>query len=398
MVDVYEQWFELADRLQEDPNLIPSPPLYHYDMEALYAAIMDRLAQRLPDGSESPFSSMAPTTAHGILADNMAYYMMPLGRELNLVPDSMLLKWLRVLGAQTRNSEYPIINLRFTRHRSAVSASIAAEVPAGTEIRSRIDSELVAVTRQYLKIDGSATEGTVEARLSRRGRLGDLKIGEFSVMPRSLSGIEQVSNDGLIISSGAEAETLVDAVLRTRDGMRTGTNGGQPSFGRCVTDRDYHYWATQAGAKKVNVVRGVQYGAAGYYPDLITVICYPESAVPQVKAHLLPMGGDRCDVVPAEVVPIDGSITMGCAPEIGAVEAFNLAAIAIRDAVNPPHGLWADPAFVRTMSTAIEAVDRVYSVPTAVLKRADDNTPLADVVISPWTLFEVQGSLTVALA
>jgi hypothetical protein len=50
------------------------------------------------------------------------------------------------------------------------------------------------------------------------------------------------------------------------------------------------------------------------------------------------------------------------------------------------------------MSTAIEAVDRVYSVPTAVLKRADDNTPLADVVISPWTLFEVQGSLTVALA
>ena len=394
----YDQWFELAERLQEDPTLIPSPVLYRYDMERLYAAIMDRMAQPLPDGSESPFSSMAPTTAHSILADNLAYYMLPLGRELNLVPDAMLLKWFRILGAQLRVAEYPVINLRFTRHRSAIAAGIAAEVPVGTEIRSRFDPDLVAITRQYLKIDGLDSEGFVEARLNRRGKLNELKIGEFSVMPRSLSGIELVSNDGLIISEGAEAETLVQAVKRIRDGIRTGTSGGQPSSGRCVTDRDYHYWATQAGATKVNVVRGVQYGTPGYYPDLITVVCYPEAAVAQVKANLLPMGGDRCDVVPAEVVPIDGTITMGCAPEIGPVEAFNLAAIAIRDAVNPPYGVWADHNFVKTMSTAIEAVDRVYSVPTAVLKRADDNTPLDDVKISPWTLFEVQGSLVVSLA
>lgn len=396
----FDQYLELAARLAQEERLIPSPNLYDVSMEDLYAAFMNRLAQPLPDGSESPFSSQAPTTAHAILAANLTYFLLPFGRELNLVPDKMLLEWLRCLGAEVHSAQFPIIQLVFTRHRSAIAANIPATVPAGTEITSNINNTLVAVTQEPLRIEGTAVTAQVPARLNVRGAIQTLKVGEFSVLPRSLNGIEAVRNDGTILNPGMESETLSDAVERVRNGIRTGSNGGI-IYGRCVTDRDYLYWAEVAGAEKVTVVRGVNYAPGGglnpgYYPDLLTIAIYPESRVEAVSNALQPIAGGRYDMVPAHVVPINGALTLRCAPTVSQRDARNLAAIAIRDQVNPPHGYWGDTNYAKTVAAAVENMDQVYAVEPN-LKHAETGVPLSELDVHPWTLFEIQGSLNVEL-
>lgn len=402
---MYEEFFKLAARLQVDPGLIPAPDLYNYSTEEIYATVMERLAQPLPTGQPSPFTSKAPTTAHAVLASNLAYMQSILGRELNLVPDRLLLTWFQILGASLQSAEFPVINLTFRRTRAAIVNAIDVTISPGIEIRSTEDSNLAAITQVKAVISGADEEVTIPARLNQPGSMTTIRPGEFSILPRSLSYIETVYNDGTVVNEGRSAESLSEAVLRIREGVRTGSLGrdnglltsGESFSGRCVTDRDYAYWATRAGATKVNVIRGSQPNVAGYFPDLVSLACYPESSVALVKSLLNPIAGGQFQVVPAEIIPVGGTVSLRASSNMSQFEAFNIVATAIQAGVNPPFGKWGDQDFDRTLATAIEDKYRILAVPQTALIDTRSGKPLSETKISEWSLLEVQGSLVVEM-
>ena len=210
----YDRHYELQSVLSQESSLIPAPDLYNTDIELLYAAMQDRLAQDLPDGSPSPFSAQNPGTETSILIGTQLYINSLIGHEINLIPDRTWVHLNRLIGIEFKQPQYPIIGLVFTVNPQAVLRGISVEVPMGTEVRSSVDNTLSAITLAPAVFVGSQTTITVPARLNRLGTIPQLRPGEFSVLPQLLSFIDSVSNPGTTISPGSEYETLPQAMLR----------------------------------------------------------------------------------------------------------------------------------------------------------------------------------------
>jgi hypothetical protein len=391
---MYSQHYALIDRLQQDSRLIASPDLYPFDDQKIYAAMLDILAQPLPNGEESPFSSKAPTSGHAILMGAVAYYQSVLAHEFNLIPDRAWVLILQLLGAELSLGSYPVVNVVFTGEPGAV-------VPIGVEVRSQYNPQLSIYTVAQGTID---TSGSVKipARLNQIGKLPAVRLREFMLLPRSLSRVQSAYNDGTVIAEGRAPETIAEAVLRVREGIRTGSLGREPDNtnseefqGRCVSDRDYYYWAKRCGATKANVLKGVQYGAEGVFGDLVTVVVYPPAARDLVMARMLPMTLHRFDVRPAEIIPLDGKIQVRVQPNLSDSQVFNLVAAAIQAQINPPNGIWGDSNFEQTLAVALEKVNGIYAVPSMILKHVETGQGLAELEVKPWNLFEIRGSLQV---
>ena len=312
--------------LELEPKLIPCPPLYDFNAAKIYAALMDRLAQPLPDGRESPFSSANPTSAHGILMSVILYCQELISHEFNLTPDRTWVQLFRMLGMELLPAEYPIILLTFYKSQDAIYNGITAQIPIGTEIRSPM-SGLSAFTSEYAEIVGEQKSVDVIARLNRLGKIpSDIRIGEFMELPRFLSFIERVSNEGTIIWEGRDAETIPEAMLRCR---QLGQRGE-----RCDTPRSYFEIAIIAGAKKVNILPGIQVNTDGKYGDLVTVVIYPPEMAIIVATELedrIPLG-TLADVRGAEVIPVTGEVSIRIASYVE--DPFNLAAAAIANEIN----------------------------------------------------------------
>lgn len=396
---MYEQHFRLNEYLDQDASLIQARRLYSLDEAALYSAIMNRLAQPLPNGEESPFSSMAPTTGHAILTSAMAYHQSVLAEEFNHVPDRVWVSLLRLMGTQMSIAQYPVINQVFRRAPEALQAGIPAIIPLNLEVRSQYDPTLSAYTTLATSMEGTAAadeteqEGihfvNVPCRLNRIGVLPNLRLREFTVLPRSLPFVSEAFNDGRIINPGRDAETLVEAVLRAREDFRTGL--------RCVTARDYEVAAKLVGAQKVRVMVGVNPGVEGYFGSLTSVVVYPPDITPAVDAILEErvLKNRQLLTIPAEIIPVDGVIKPRVVPNLSNLEVFNLVATAIATEVNPPHGNWGDANFSQTVAIACERQTGIFGVPEINLRHATTGESLESLVIQSWQLLEIQNTLQV---
>lgn len=385
----YSGHYDLNEALQLEPTVLPAPTLYPFDKERIFAAILDRLAQPLDGGTESPFSSRNPLSAHAQLMSALLYLQDLLGHEINLVPDSLWVRWFRLLGVEIGLAERPIINLVFTRSQDAIASNIFAKIPLGTEIRSNLNPDLVATTLYDLTIDADSITGTVPARLNETGKISpEIRPGEFSIMPELLNWIDSTSNDTQVLFEGRDEETLPEAMLRARQEFQTGW--------RLDTPRDYYRTVLSLGAKKVAVLPRIRKGAKIEYSNLITVVVYPGNMASLVKDALL----DRVpacltlDVVAPDIIPIDGEIDVRIIPTLSNDQAFNIAATAIQQNVNPPFGVWGDLTFGATLATALENQPKsIYAVPNMRLKHADTDVPIERLDIKPWSLLEIQSTL-----
>lgn len=396
---MYEQYFRLSEYLGRDASLIQSRRLYSLDENALYSAIMDRLAQPLPNGEESPFSSRSPTTAHAILTGGMAYQQSVLAEEFNHVPDRTLVLMLRLLGTRMSIAEYPVINQVFRRAPESLLVGIPAIIPLNLEVRSRYDPTLSVYTTLSASMEGTAGVDEVEregvhfvsvpCRVSQIGALPNIRLREFTVLPRSLPFVSESFNDGRIVNPGRNAETLVEAVLRSREDFRTGL--------RCVTARDYEFAANLVGAQKVRVMVGVSPGTAGYFGSLTSVVVYPPDITPSVDAILAErvLASRQISTLPADIIPIDGVIKPRVVPNLSNLEVFNLVATAIATEVNPPYGNWGDSNFAQTVAIACERQVGIFGVPEINLRHAITGAPLESLDIQPWQLLEIQSTLQV---
>ena len=385
----YNFYYEVGKLYQREPSLIPAPALYDFDAEKIYAAVLDRLAQPLPDGSESPFSSKTPGSASSILVSNLVFIQSAIAHEFDLVPDVMFLNWLRSAGTYIRQAEFPVIKMRFSRTLEAVANNIPVLIPAGTEVQSIFNPGMIAYTVEDLEIT-SGESAFVPARLNQLGTLNQVREGEFVSVPRLLSFVDSARNEG-IVSDGRNPESLTEAVLRMRDWFLTGE--------RAATDRDFGYWAMQAGATKVNVIRGKTPGYEGVARDLRTIAVYPATLEQIVRADLLDrkLADERLQVVGAQIIPVTGEISIKATSDLSAVKALALAQTAIADQINPPGGVWGDEEFGKTIGGVMEKIVGIYATASVDLQHDETGENLADLKIEPWQLIEVQNSIRILI-
>lgn len=393
----YVEHYALQEAINQDPKIIPAPELYHFDDSQIYASQMDRLAQPLPSGEESPFSSVTPGSGHAMLLAVLSHMQGILGHELNLTPDRTWVQVFRMLGIEIGPPEYPVINIIFYRSPEAIRSQIPVSIPFGTQVISSLDNGLAAFTIYDVEITGDAETIEVPARLNRIGAIPNIRPREFSIIPKLLSFISKAENDGKIISEGRNNETLSEAMLRAREQLKTGQ--------RCVTARDYYFWAKdllrQLGVtnSKVNVVPRVAYGAPGVYNDLVTIVVYPAAAAAAIAQKLtndFSMGDERIAVIGAEIIAIEGVIEVRALPNLEAGTVRDLCAVAIASKVNPPFGVWGDQQFPISIAKALEQIEGVYAAPKIELVEVNSGVPLAQLDIRPWHLLEIQQSIRIA--
>jgi hypothetical protein len=384
----YKQHYKLQAILAKEPAIIPSRPLYNFNEGKVYAAMMDYLAQQISDGVDSPFSSRNPLSGHGQLTGMFAHFLGIFAHQMNLVPDRTWMEEFRMLGMELSDAEYPVIELRFSRSYDAFVSNIPVIIPLGTEVGSHRAGNLIASTTSTIEISGEDREVSVPARLNIKGKLPyDISTNEFTILPQMLSFVDSVAST-TVLYQGRDEEDLASAMLRTRQQLQVGL--------RCTTARDYYVTALNLGAQKVNVIPGVSFPYGDYYSDLISVVVYPGEISSFISSTLLDrtMIGTRLDVIPAEIIPIDGTIDARIVPGISNSQAFEIAASAIQDNVNPPYGKWADVNFAVMVATALENQPAsIYAVPKTNLKHAVTNQPLAEIKPMPWQLFEIQASV-----
>lgn len=383
----YELFHQLQRSLQSESGLVPSVDLYDFADDEIYAAAMNRLASPLPTGAESPFSSQDPGSAHAILVGILVYLQSLLAHEINLIPDYSLLWWLRLHGVRMRYAEYPIVAIEFRKDAYALDENLALEIPIGTELQSIYDPNLFAYTQESLIIPAGVVSAVVPARLSSLGELPVLRVDEFTRVPLGMSFVEGVRHTS-VLSVGKPAEKLEEAVARLRDWLKTGD--------RIVTDRDSVYFARLGGAAKVNMIRGRHPGIAGMRRDLRTVAVYPVDAVAGVDLEMRErrMMDERLETIPAEIIPITGSITIKAALSISESQARALAVNAIINHINPPYGNWGDEDFEASLGTALEKTNGIFATSEMDLRHADGRK-LSELKINPWNLFEVQQGLEI---
>ena len=385
----YKEHFELQQVLDKQATILPSPNLYDFDDQAVLAAMMNKLAQPLPSGAESPFSSMTPGSAHGVLMSVMVYMQSLIGHEINLVPDRTWVHLFRMYGIEMLPAEYPIVLLKFTKSQDAIANRFPVDIPISTQVNSTVEASLGALTVTNVSIGPDETSVTVPARLTQLGAIRGLRTNEFSDLGRQIPFIESVTNFGDMVNEGRGAETLAEAMLRAREEITIQQ--------RCVTARDYHFWAMRLGATKANVIPKIQPGSEGIFRDLISVAIYPAIKAPVIAPQLnaMTLADQRLMVVPAEIIPITGSITVKVLPELTDADARNIAASAIIREINPPYGIWGDEHFRASLADAIERTNGIYATEKMLLTHAETGEPISDLKIHPWQLFEIQNSIQI---
>ena len=398
----YEPYYDIDRMLSANSDLIPSPPLYNLNDEEIYAAQLDRLAQPLPDGRESPFSSRAPGTAHSVLVSALAHQLSLYGHELNLIPEKALVDFMRMQGVEPFPAEYPVLLVRFTRSADSRALNYEVQIDGGLEIRHTLDPRYSLYTIYSDKIPVTEDYVDIPARMNVIGTLPDVQYGYFSVPTRPISFLESAQDIG-IVSEGREAETLSQAVLRAREGIRSGslarfTEKGLADFeadsflGRCVNARDFEYYAYRLGATSVNIIPGVQYGAEGTFGDLVSIAVYPSgiALIAQAPLEQIAVIGTRVSVIGAEIIPIVGKIHVRAIPDLTDAQVRDIAANAIVSQINPPYGVWGDGNFKASLATALEKTYGIYAVPRVELFHKDTGEPIEQLKVRPWNLFEIQ--------
>jgi hypothetical protein len=129
----------------------------------------------------------------------------------------------------------------------------------------------------------------------------------------------------------------------------------------------------------------------------VTVVIYPGHLALSVESELsemLPVTVKLKAIAP-DLIPIDGEINVRISPSLSNDEAFSLAARTIQDKINPPFGVWGDPALPARLTAALESESAsIFAVPSMRLKHAVTGVVIELLDIKPWSLLEVQQTLT----
>jgi hypothetical protein len=387
----YKHEYDLQNLFAQQPRLIKTPRLFDFDEEHIYAAMMDRLAQPLPNGEASPFSSRSPATGHGYLAGMFLHLLSMQAHEFNLVPDVVWLKLLQLLGTELSPAEYPLINITFTRTDDAIASNIPVTIYLGTEVQSIYKEGVSAYTTIEKTMTGTDASVTIPCRINQIGEMPVVREGEFSRLARMLAFTASAFNDGTVINPGRSKETLPEAALRVRERLKTG--------GRCLTLSDYVYWAytlgKDLGILKATAVNGITYQTYGESRDLVTVMVYPGDNSETLYDMMEPLTPSqrRFDVVPANIIPLTGLIQVKGVETLSNNQIVDLATTAIIDEINPPYGLWGDREFVKTLSSAIERTQGIYAVGDISLRHGFTDEPLDSIEVQPWNLMQIQNTI-----
>ena len=387
----YDLFYKLQDALQSESRLVPAVELYDFRDDQIYAAVMGRLSEPLPNGEESPFSSQDPGSAHAILVSILVYLQSLIAHEINLIPDYSLIWWLRLHGITMQYAEYPVVAIEFTKDLNAIDQNIEVVIDLGTEIQSVYDFNLFAYTQETATIPAYEKSVIVPARLSRLGELPVLRRDEFTRVPPGMSFIESVIHTA-VLSAGKPAEKLDSAVARLRDWLKTGD--------RIVTDRDSLFYGRLGGAKKVNMIRGRIPGIKSFHRDLRTVAVYPSDMVPAVDLEMRSrrMLDERLNVIPAQIIPLKGTIEVRAVTGVSDNQARALVVNAIVNDLNPPHGRWGDEDFAASLATVIEKQNGIYATRSVNLVHTETGEELRSMTIYPWHLFEIQQGLEIVVS
>lgn len=371
----YSTHYALTALLDTEPALIPSPDVCNADPEIMLAATMDRLAQPLPDGTESPFSGRNPLSAEGHLVSNLVYLLAIHGHECNLVPNLIWLQNLRLQGVQLRQAEYPLLTLEFIRSPSSSSIYPVIVIPAGTKVFSRFENGLMAITLTDLQMTGDRIQ--VVARLGTPGKNVNVRADEFSGAS-SITGVQSVVGVEML-SYGSNIEGMEDAVLRAR--LNTQLQN------RAVVPRDWYQTCLDLGCQKANVLPGVDPSNEGYFADHTLVVVYPGNLTVLVDQTLSQLTGSRKSVIAPDIINITGSITVRATPDLTESQAIAQCNVALTTSINPPYGTWGDFNLEISIATALERTVGIFAMKSAELFNGD--VALADLDIKPWQLFNV---------
>jgi hypothetical protein len=373
----YTTHYALTALLDTDPALIPSPDVCNSDIEIMYAAIMDRLAQPLLDGTESPFSGRNPLSAESHLVSNLVYLLAIHGHECNLVPNLIWLQNLRLQGVTLRQAEYPLLTLEFLRSPSSTSIFPVIVIPAGTKVFSRLENGLTAITLQDIQMTGDKVQ--VVARLGTPGKNVNVRADEFTGAS-GIAGVQSVTGVEML-SYGSNLEGVEDAVLRAR--LNTQLQN------RTVVPRDWYQTCLDLGCQKANVLPGVDPANEGYFADHVLVVVYPGNLSVLVNETLTGLKGldTRCLVIAPDIINLTGTIAVRATPDLTDAQAIAQCNVALTTSINPPYGTWGDLNLVISIATALEKTIGIFAMTSAELFFG--NMPLADLSIKPWQLFNV---------
>lgn len=399
-----QEHFELMRRLEVERNIAESPKLADWDIQELYAAMMDKLSQPSPDGSPSPFSDRSPLSGHGRLMEAIAFQLDMAGHDLNAVSDYTWVQMFRMLGMERPQAEYPIIEITFERTKEAINNRKPLIVPIGYEVRAtrRIGGKVLSArTRRNLVIDGVGKSGKVACRINHLGKItGTIQRNTFSLPTAKLPNLLQIKSPSKLVSAGRDRGSLSEMMKIARDRHRQGPPLGR----RLISAPDWYDCLREFGATKVNIVTEA-YGTLDHLAEGIEAVVYPTSLANSITTRLQsPRTGDPLveigrtwRVVPASIVGVTGVVEIKTVHKMTEEDVFNLVARAIRDRVNPPYGRWGDPEFEKTLASALEQVKGIYAVPRMSLFAVEggNRIPIKEYSPSHRTLFQVKSTLKV---
>lgn len=379
----YSTHYALTALLDTDPALIPSPDVCNADPEIMFAAVMDRIAQPLPDGTESPFSGRNPLSAEGHLVSNLVYLISMHGHECNLVPNLIWLQNLRLQGVVLRQAEYALLTLEFVRSPSMSSIFPVIVIPAGTKVFSRFENGLMAVTLQDVQMTGDRVQ--IVARLGSPGKNVNVRADEFSGAS-GISGVQSVTGVEML-SYGSDIEGIEDAVLRAR--LNTQLQN------RVVSPRDWYQTCLDLGCLKVNILPGVDPDDDSYYASFVLVVVYPGNLTVLADQTLneLTLSGDIKRVIAPDIINVTGKISVRTTPDLTDAQAIAQCNVALTTSINPPFGVWGDRNLEISIATALERTVGIFAMKSAELFVG--TVPLSELKVKPWMLFNVTPEWTI---
>ena len=176
---------------------------------------------------------------------------------------------------------------------------------------------------------------------------------------------------------------------------------------RTVSRSDYYQELLDIGCQKVNVVSpGFMKDRPGRFPELVTVLVHPPEMMQIVEQYLIEgqpgsngktiSAGKLLQVIPSEIIPIDGSLECKIIEGLSNNQAYDIAATAIANNINPPYGKWGDKNLPVSIANALERSQvSIYSVPleSIKLKHAETGVPFESLDVKPWNLFSIQNTL-----
>jgi uncharacterized phage protein gp47/JayE len=151
-----------------------------------------------------------PSSPHTVLLEVMGWTAAQLARRINKLPERDAIEFHRLFGIELREASPATTTLSFT------AGELDAVVPAGTLV-STSDGAYVFATDEEIEVPAGSTLSVAATRDSAGAVL--LSPGTLTVMEDPIAFVESVTNEDAV-DSGAEAETVEEALARARNYQR----------------------------------------------------------------------------------------------------------------------------------------------------------------------------------